>query len=486
MLTRPTLVRKVEAGAAQLRWLATREAARFPFLFDSASGGPLGRYSLLAAAPGAALRLWGDGRLEAVGEGAPHLAGSFLDSLDAWCEAERVAAPPVTGPSGGTLPVDALPFAGGWVLYLAYEFATQLEAGLGQPPLPADELCALALRVPAAIVFDHAGGETWLVAEPDDPAVLLQLEAAIARARDGVAEDARLAAREGTATTPSLAGLPPCRVQEEDPALFAARVRRAQEHIAAGDIYQANLSREWRLQFERAPVAAVLHAALAQANPAPFAACATLPDGRVLLSSSPERLVRVRGGFVDTRPIAGTRPRSGTGKAGDAGEQAEMLASEKERAEHVMLIDLERNDLGRVCEPGSVEVSEFMVTESYQHVHHIVSNVRGRLRAGSTAGEVLRALFPGGTITGCPKHRSLQVIAALEGAPRGAYTGSLGYLGRDGSLDASILIRTATLRGSSLVLRAGAGIVADSDPTHELGETRAKARGLLRAFGVQA
>jgi anthranilate synthase component 1 len=202
-----------------------------------------------------------------------------------------------------------------------------------------------------------------------------------------------------------------------------------------------------------------------------------------LLSSSPERLVRVRDGLVETRPIAGTRPRSG---AGDADEQAAMLASAKERAEHVMLIDLERNDLGRVCEPGSVEVTEFMVTESYRHVHHIVSNVRGRLRAGCTTGEVLRAVFPGGTITGCPKHRSLQVIAALEGTPRGAYTGSLGYLGRDGSLDASILIRTATLRGSMLALRAGAGIVADSDATHELGETRAKARGLLRAFGVPA
>jgi anthranilate synthase component I len=467
VLTRPTLVRRVQANAAQLRWLATHEGACFPFLFDSASGGPLGRHTVLAAEPGAALRLWGDGRLEAVGEGAPPLREGFLATLDSWCDAERLAAQAGGTAADGAQGPGSLPFAGGWVFYLAYEFAAQIEAGLGLPPLPADQLCALALRVPAAIVLDHASGDAWLVAEPEDPAVFVQLAAALARA--------------GTSGDAPADEVPPCTVQEEDPALFDARVRRAQAHIAAGDIYQANLSRAWRLQFRQAPTPAALYGALGRANPAPFAAVATLPDGRVLLSSSPERLVRVRDGIVETRPIAGTRPRSG---GSDAGEQAAMLASAKERAEHVMLIDLERNDLGRVCDAGSVAVTEFMVTESYRHVHHIVSNVRGRLRAGTTAGAVLRAVFPGGTITGCPKHRSLQVIASLEGGPRGAYTGSLGYLGRDGTLDASILIRTATLRGASLELRAGAGIVADSDPLHELGETRAKARGLLHAFGV--
>jgi anthranilate synthase component 1 len=459
MLSRPTLVRRVQASAAQLRWLATHESGQFPFLFDSASGGPLGRHTLLPCAPRASLRLWGDGRVEALGEGAPEPAGSFLATLDAWWQAERQP-----------LPADpALPFCGGWVFYLAYEFAAQLEAGLALPALPAGELCALALRVPAAVLLDHAAGACWLVAEPDEPAMLVALEAALARAQAALAAPALLAP------------LPASRVHEEDPALFLARVRCAQEHIGAGDIYQANLSRTWHIEFAGEPALPALYAALAQANPAPFAACASLPDGRVLLCSSPERLVRVRAGVVETRPIAGTRPRSGEG---DAPEQAAMLASAKERAEHVMLIDLERNDLGRLCEPGSVTVSEFMVTESYRHVHHIVSNVRGCLRADATPGAILRAVFPGGTISGCPKHRSLQVIAELEGRPRGAYTGSLGYLGRDGSLDCNILIRTATLRGRQLALQAGAGIVADSDPVHELGETRAKARGLLRAFGA--
>ena len=151
-----------------------------------------------------------------------------------------------------------------------------------------------------------------------------------------------------------------------------------------------------------------------------------------------------------------------------------------------MLVDLERNDLGRICQPGSVEVSEFMVTESYEHVHHIVSGVRGQLRPGLAPAAVLRALFPGGTITGCPKYRSMQIIGALEGEPRGAYTGSLGYLNRDGSMDLNILIRTMTLSAGMLEFRAGAGIVADSNFTRELEETRAKARGMLRAFEAPA
>jgi anthranilate synthase component I len=201
-------------------------------------------------------------------------------------------------------------------------------------------------------------------------------------------------------------------------------------------------------------------------------------------SSSPERLVSVRDGWVATRPIAGTRPR-GTDSASDIDLARELHAHPKERAEHVMLIDLERNDLGRVCEAGTVHVDEFMTIESYAHVHHIVSNVRGRLRSDVTPGQVLAAVFPGGTITGCPKVRCMQIIAELEGTPRGAYTGSLGYLNRDGSMDSNILIRSLEIRGSEVALRAGAGIVADSIPERELDEARAKARGVLRALSEE-
>jgi anthranilate synthase component 1 len=226
--------------------------------------------------------------------------------------------------------------------------------------------------------------------------------------------------------------------------------------------------------------AAALYQRLCAANPAPFAALAQW-RGVAILSSSPERLVRVVGRRIDTRPIAGTRPRSRL-PGGDRHEMSELAAHPKERAEHIMLIDLERNDLGRVCEPGTVRVDEFMTIESYTHVHHIVSNVSGELKGEVTPIGALRAVFPGGTITGCPKFRCMQIIAELEGAGRGAYTGSLGYLTRDGRLDLNILIRTMTLSAQQLTFRAGAGIVADSDPERELEETRAKARGLLAAL----
>jgi anthranilate synthase component 1 len=201
-----------------------------------------------------------------------------------------------------------------------------------------------------------------------------------------------------------------------------------------------------------------------------------------IVSSSPERLARLaRDGMLETRPIAGTHPRSAD-SAADAALRARLAAHPKERAEHVMLVDLERNDLGRVCVAGSVEVSALMELASYRHVHHIESTVRGRLRAGVRVIDALRAVFPGGTITGCPKVRTMQIIRELERAPRRSYTGSVGYINRDGGFDFNILIRSFLLRGAGLDFRAGAGIVADSDAARELDETRAKARGLLAAL----
>jgi anthranilate synthase component 1 len=269
-------------------------------------------------------------------------------------------------------------------------------------------------------------------------------------------------------------------IAEEDPARFEAAVGRALGFIAAGDVYQANLSRRWHGQVRGEFEAAALYRRLRAANPSPFAAL--LRDGEfAVISSSPERLVSVQGDRIATRPIAGTRPR-GASPERDAALIESLLANEKERAEHVMLIDLERNDLGRVCAAGSVQVDEFMAVESYAHVHHIVSNVSGRKLEDVSPIQILRAVFPGGTITGCPKVRCMQIIAELEGVGRGAYTGTLGYLNRDGSCDFNILIRTITAQGSMLSFRAGAGIVADSSPAHELAETRAKAEGLLRAL----
>jgi len=282
----------------------------------------------------------------------------------------------------------------------------------------------------------------------------------------------------GAAT--QLIGAPSVAMQEDPPERFLAAVRDALELIAAGDVYQANLSRQWSGTAGAALDPVAIYQRLRAANPSPFAGL--LRHGEfAVLSSSPERLVAIREGVVSTRPIAGTRPR-GTTPDADASLIRSLLQNEKERAEHVMLIDLERNDLGRVCAGGSVRVDEYMSVETYAHVHHIVSNVCGRKRPGVTPVQVIRAMFPGGTITGCPKVRCMQIISALECGARGAYTGSLGYLNRDGSCDFNILIRTITVQSQSVRFRAGAGIVADSEPQQELAETRAKAEGMLRAM----
>jgi len=277
---------------------------------------------------------------------------------------------------------------------------------------------------------------------------------------------------------------PVLRVEEDDPGQFLAHVHQAQEYIRAGDVFQVNLSRGWGVTLAESVSTVDLYRKLCQANPSPFAGLMSLGPDRAVISSSPERLVSVRGRTVSTRPIAGTHPRSMDAKL-DRDLSNGLMQHPKERAEHVMLIDLERNDLGRVCSTGTVQVREFMTLETYRHVHHIVSEVSGILRDDVTPAQVIRAVFPGGTITGCPKVRCMQIIAELEHTPRSAYTGSMGYINRDGSLDFNILIRTLVRRGSDMTLRAGAGIVADSIPNRELAETRAKAKGLLVALDVR-
>ena len=270
-------------------------------------------------------------------------------------------------------------------------------------------------------------------------------------------------------------------VSEDPPSRYTDGVRRVLDYLAAGDVFQVNLSRGWRARFDGVLDPATLHARLAEANPAPFAGVFA-HGGWAVVSASPERLVSIRGDVVEARPIAGTRPRMMDDD--DASRIRELVGHPKERAEHVMLVDLERNDLGRVCIGGTVEVDELMTVESYAHVHHIVSNVRGVLRDDASPVDVIRAVFPGGTITGAPKVRCMQILAELEAIGRGAYTGAMGWLNRDGDLDLNILIRSAEVEGDTLRFRTGGGVVIDSDPERELAETRAKARGMLRALGV--
>ncbi len=447
------LVRELDVPPAVLRRLAAGAPVNYPVLFDSAADGPLSTASILAAYPRASLWLDTHGRLGA--EGINPRGPEFLSALENWWLAERL--PP--GPR-------RFPFTGGWAVFLSYEAAQEIEPRL-QLPNSTLPWRAFALRTPCALVHERSTDKVFAVAEPTAAGCLDRLEA-----------DARSVATSPAAKTQPLDVES---VLEEDPAAYLGRVVRAKEYVRAGDIYQANLSRPWRVQLAREPDIGALYNRLCQSNPAPFAALAQW-RGATLLSSSPERLVRINDGQIDTRPIAGTRPRSRR-PGGDLAETIELAAHPKERAEHVMLIDLERNDLGRVSEAGTVRVDELMSIESYAHVHHIVSNVSGRLRSDVTPVGALRAVFPGGTITGVPKFRCMQIIAELEGTGRGAYTGSLGFLGRDGSMDMNILIRTLSVTGRGIDLRAGGGIVADSDPQRELEETRAKARGMLAAFG---
>ena len=435
--------------------LARALPERFPYLLESTARGNLGRFSLLLFAGDECLVAFPDGTVRGPGDGP-----SFLERLDRWYRTERLE--PVDDDGKG------LPFNGGWFLFLGYEAVSEIEERLHLPVNETGLPNAIAHRCPGAVIVEHAAdgeGAAWLVGE--NAAVLDRLQESVARGE-------RSPARFLQAGEPELQG-----VHAEDPSRFRRSVRRIHEYLGAGDVFQVNLSRPWTGTFRTPPDPCALYESLRQANPAPFAGLMRW-DGHTLLSSSPERLVETRGRLVQTRPIAGTRPR-GLTDAEDLALSEELVGNLKERAEHIMLIDLERNDLGRVCEPGSIEVNELMVVESYAHVHHIVSNVRGVLQPGASPVDAVRAVFPGGTITGCPKVRCMEIIAELEREGRGFHTGSMGYLDRFGNMDLNILIRSLLLNGRQFSFRTGAGIVADSDPQAEVHETDDKARGMLVA-----
>lgn len=419
-------------------------------------------WSLLMLAPDA------DEQLDLHALSAPN----FLNCLDAHYQQNLVAQSPVCEKTGVVLP-----FASGWQLYLGYELAGQIEHVLAPMLRPATgAVIAQARRVRGALLFNHLLNQAWCC-----------LESKAIDSFEKITNDLQ-AIEKQTKNASEIA----VHVQEDAASQFLEGVKHTQRYIHDGDVFQVNLSRAWRLTAAADLASKDIYERLIERNPAPFSAWLSVAgeQGFELISSSPERLVALSadegGTWVDTRPIAGTRPRMPAQAHNDRYLQ-ELRQSPKENAEHLMLIDLERNDLGRVCKPGSIEVNELMSIESFAHVHHIVSNVRGRKRDGVTIGEVIAAVFPGGTITGCPKVRCMQIIAELEGCERGAYTGAVGYLGLDGQMDLNIVIRSLLRphkNPSELILRAGAGIVADSNPDHELQETRAKANSVLRAFLV--
>jgi aminodeoxychorismate synthase component I len=383
---------------------------------------------------------------------------------------------------------DLPPFFGGAVGCFNYDFVRLLET---LPSVASDDLAvphAQFALYDLVTAVDHGAGHLQIIFCPSMERFLGEEREKLYReGLDRLAEcEARLAAprqpREPLALQPLR--LMPEQTREE----YLHRVRRAQAYIAAGDIYQANLSHRLavdipdpyrcgpaRLDYEQA-----LYRQLRSVNPAPFSGILRF-ENLSLISSSPERLIRLNGRRAETRPIAGTRPR---GSAGEDDQRLvkELLASPKERAEHVMLVDLERNDLGRVCEFGTVRVDEFMAVEQYSHVSHIVSNISGLMKADATPFDLIRATFPGGTITGVPKIRCMEIIEELEPVRRGPYTGSFGYIGWNGDLDLNIVIRTLVLTGRKAYLQVGAGIVADSNPDAEYEETLHKAQAFFSSF----
>jgi anthranilate/para-aminobenzoate synthase component I len=381
------------------------------------------------------------------------------------------------------------PFWSGAVGYLSYDLVRDFET---LPSIAKDDLLLPYLQFglyDIVTAVDHQTDRLQIIFCP--PMERFVGEPREKLYREGLDRLAEWEARLGGRSSPHNVRLPIDQMAfhpDQTRDAYLDQVRQCQEYIAAGDIYQANLSHRFTLQppstyldgRDRQPYEQELYRRLQSINPSPFSGLIHFDDV-TLISSSPERLVRLHSRQADTRPIAGTRPR-GLDARDDTRLIGELLANEKERAEHLMLVDLERNDLGRVCQFGTVKVDEFMEIEQYSHVNHIVSNISGTLRPDATPFDLIQALFPGGTITGVPKIRCMEIIEELEPVRRGPYTGSFGYIGWNGDLDLNIVIRTLIWCGGKGYLQVGAGIVADSDPAKEYEETLQKAQAFFSAL----
>jgi anthranilate synthase component 1 len=438
------------------------------FLLESVEGGErIARYSFIGVSPRAKY-IMRNNQVSINEKGAVRTVTlkpgsdptSFLQS-----EMDRYRAQTVPG----------LPrFVGGMVGYMGYETVRHFEPKLA-PVMASSALPdAIYLMSDIIIAFDHARRNLFLIAHVMDGD-----EAAVQRKMDEI---------EACLNTP-IPETPPHRASHSEtrPNMsqddYENMVRVAKEHIAAGDIFQVVLSQRFTRETAAEPFD--IYRAVRRLNPSPYMFFFDFGgvDGEplYLVGASPELLVRLEEGKASIRPIAGTRPRGADPKADEA-LAADLLADPKERAEHVMLVDLGRNDIGRVSEYGSVKIPEFFIVERYSHVMHIVSHVEGTLRPGLTAFDLVRAGFPAGTVSGAPKVRAMEIIAALEPDARGPYAGMVGYFGFDGTMDTCIAIRTLVAHGKTVSVQAGAGIVADSDPTREYQETVNKAKAMMKAI----
>ncbi|MCC6208026.1 MAG: anthranilate synthase component I [Gammaproteobacteria bacterium] len=444
----------------------------YTYLFESVHGGEKwGRYSIIGLPCRTVVRV--SGHIVTVETDGREVRREETTDPLAWIEAFR---------AGYRVPeIDGLPrFTGGLVGYFGYDTVRYIEPRLSRCPgrdaLGTPDI--LLMLSDGVVVFDNLSGKLHIILYADPVAPLADAERELDRL------EAQLRQAVARTSTPAA----PFRVGEEDfvseftRADFEAAVERAKRYIVDGDLMQVVLSQRLSVPYTAEPLD--LYRGLRVLNPSPYMFYLNLKDFHVV-GSSPEILVRVEDGEVTVRPIAGTRPR-GAGEAQDRALEQELLADPKERAEHLMLIDLGRNDVGRVAQTGSVRVTERMVIERYSHVMHIVSNVTGALRPGQSALDVLRATFPAGTVSGAPKVRAMEIIDELEPLKRGVYAGAVGYIGWSGNMDTAIAIRTAVIKDGRLHIQAGAGIVADSVPAREWEETMNKGRAMFRAVALVA
>ncbi len=417
---------------------------KYPFLLEStAKNHKIGRYDILFLRPQKSIVL----------EKSEDF--NFLDKFNnIWQENQK--------DEDLEIPED-IPFRGGWFIFLSYELTQQIESclNLEKPPYP----IAYAAKVGAAIIVDKFNNKTFIISDLSEKNIIPSIE-----------KDINLAQKSSKKI---LSKLLKTSIKQDKKDKFTNSVEKIKEYIVEGDVFQVNISRKYNLEMKKGNYLE-LYSILREQNPAPFSASCNLPFAWIL-SSSPERLVKLKNNELETRPIAGTRPRGKT-KQQDIELQKTLISDLKEQAEHIMLLDLERNDLGKVCKAGTVKVDETMIIETYKYVHHIVSNVCGQIKDNISPSDVIAAMFPGGTITGAPKIRCMQIISELEETYRGAYTGSIGYINHNGEMDTNILIRSFCCYDDKVSFSAGAGIVYDSIAEHEFKETKNKAKGLLKCF----
>ncbi|MEC9368210.1 MAG: anthranilate synthase component I [Pseudomonadota bacterium] len=474
-----------DAGQAQVVWtrlvadletpvgtfLKLAEALPNSFLLESVEGGAVrGRYSIIGFDPDVIWRAWGDkpeiNRSPSGGQSFRPCDGGTLASLRALLAESRIE-----------LPRDLPPMAAGIFGYMGYDTVRLIESLPADKPDPVDVPDSILIRPTVMVIFDAVKDEITLVT-PVRPAKGIKADDALGAAAAKLWQAIGRLDRPMSHATQAPAGVPlPEPVSNTPSRDYMDMVRRAKDYIAAGDIFQVVLSQRFSAPFGLPPFA--LYRALRRTNPSPFLYYLNLGDFSVV-GSSPELLVRVREGRVTIRPIAGTRPRGATPEQ-DQALADELLADPKERAEHLMLLDLGRNDVGRVAEVGSVNVTDSFFLEYYSQVMHIVSNVEGRLDRRHDAIDALMAGFPAGTVSGAPKVRAMQIIDELERDKRGIYAGCVGYFSANGEMDSCIVLRTSIVKDGTMYVQAGAGIVADSVPESEQAECANKAKALFRA-----